>query len=72
MRKKTTPKKTSSKKKSPKKRKQVSKKRSKQETVLTKIRNVFDDATAKIKATLSPTENAIKEPEQRKSEIPHT
>jgi hypothetical protein len=60
--KKTSYKKTSSKKITPKKK--VTTQRRKEETVLTKIKNVFDDIK-----TLLPGESAVKEPDQYKSKI---
>lgn len=70
MRKKTTPKKTSSKKNIPKRKKQVSIKRRKEETLLTKVKNLVGDTAAKIRETLLPAgEDTAKEPNQRKGEI---
>jgi hypothetical protein len=73
MRKKTTPKKTRSKKNIPKKKKQVSIKRRKEETLLTKVKNMVGGTAAKIRETFLPAgEDTAKEPDQRKSEIPRT
>ena len=58
--KKTSHKKTSSKKTTPKKK--VATERRKEETVLTKIKNMFDDTAAKIK-TLLPEANNLKKPD---------
>ena len=73
MRKKTTPKKTSLKKNTRKRKKQVSIKRRKKETMLTKVKNMVSSTAATIRETLLPAvEDTAKEPDQRTSEIPRT